>query len=672
VDKDRALIDQEVNSKLTAGIRSINDEVKAQVIQEIDAQLKDIQAQIKTATSSRGRAQLKSGDATIQGYIDQSSKKYDVSTELATRLVNQESGGRQTNEDGTTLQGPANKTGERAQGLTQLLPSTAKGLGVDPSDPAQNVDGGIRYYSQLLQQFGNQADALAAYNWGPANVQAWIANGRNPGKLPAETKKYVQIIGGGTADTSGLYNQARSLTNQKLDAQGASDTERAAALDELDQQQSRAKVGTDFNRPVQSRATNPAQNFGDQLSSINANAGIADKNTQSQIDYLTSFISAAQGAKNFPAATLQAKQDQLRKLRQQADQAEAKIESDKLDKLNTLLADEQKSLATLTASRDDLAKQYNVGPGLTSTFNSEGERKDVEKKLADLDKEIQSVQGEVTKTVNDIGKTQSNVTKFSAEGDARSAAATPNDRGVGAGIQDAASSFAKKYGVDDPTEKSTADIATSVFDGVDKSFSSFVTNFVTGNNKAKQSFADFARSLVSSAASALANKAVSSLLSSVFSAVGGAAGGAGGILGSLGSLLGGGGSSGGSWDNAVQAYHGTVIERYSDGGMVPGVHVGRDTVPALLAPGEAVLNRSAVGMVGSDMINAMNAGAMSRGAGVPSLPAPQAPPITNVYVVDKNTQPTLGPNDVLATVHADILSGGATKKLIKQVGAGQI
>lgn len=78
-----------------------------------------------------------------------------------------------------------------AMGLTQLMPETARMLGVsDPWNPQENLDGGARYLSQMLREFdGSESLALAAYNSGPGRV-------RRSGGVPAiaETENYVRSI----------------------------------------------------------------------------------------------------------------------------------------------------------------------------------------------------------------------------------------------------------------------------------------------------------------------------------------------------------------------------------------------------------------------------------------------------------------------------------------------
>ena len=60
-----------------------------------------------------------------------------------------------------------------AIGLGQLMPATARDLGVDPRDPLQNLDGPARYLAMMLETFGDPRLALAAYNAGPDAVRQY-------------------------------------------------------------------------------------------------------------------------------------------------------------------------------------------------------------------------------------------------------------------------------------------------------------------------------------------------------------------------------------------------------------------------------------------------------------------------------------------------------------------
>lgn len=73
-----------------------------------------------------------------------------------------------------------------AVGLGQLMPSTAKSLGVDPKDPLQNLDGSARMLAGLITEFGRVDHALAAYNVGPNGLRRGLAEGRTPGAGYAE------------------------------------------------------------------------------------------------------------------------------------------------------------------------------------------------------------------------------------------------------------------------------------------------------------------------------------------------------------------------------------------------------------------------------------------------------------------------------------------------------
>jgi hypothetical protein len=103
-----------------------------------------------------------------------------IDPELFLRLVQQESSFR-----------PGVVSSAGAIGLAQLMPGTARELGVDPWDPEQNLRGGARYFRQQLDRFGTVPLALAAYNAGPGRVEQY-------GGIPPfrETQRYVQTVAG--------------------------------------------------------------------------------------------------------------------------------------------------------------------------------------------------------------------------------------------------------------------------------------------------------------------------------------------------------------------------------------------------------------------------------------------------------------------------------------------
>ena len=86
---------------------------------------------------------------------------------------------------------PAARSGAGAIGLMQLMPATARGLGVNPLVPEQNIEGGVRYFAEQLETFGGVELALVAYNAGPGFAQRY-ASGKTA--LYGETRAYVKKI----------------------------------------------------------------------------------------------------------------------------------------------------------------------------------------------------------------------------------------------------------------------------------------------------------------------------------------------------------------------------------------------------------------------------------------------------------------------------------------------
>ncbi|QSB44434.1 lytic transglycosylase domain-containing protein [Tsuneonella flava] len=118
---------------------------------------------------------------TYAAKVAELSRRFDLSPALIEALVWQESRWR-----------PDAVSPVGARGLAQLMPDTAREMGVNPHDPFANLEGGARYLREQLDRFGGDLEkALAAYNAGPGRVTA--ANG-----IPRirETQQYVAAIMG--------------------------------------------------------------------------------------------------------------------------------------------------------------------------------------------------------------------------------------------------------------------------------------------------------------------------------------------------------------------------------------------------------------------------------------------------------------------------------------------
>ena len=119
----------------------------------------------------------------FNGVIENASRRYEVDAELIRSVIKAES-----NFD-------ANATSSKgAMGLMQLMPETAKDLGVKNCyNPVENIMAGTRYLKSLLNRYdGNVELTLAAYNWGMGNVEKHLD------KLPKETREYIARVNGYT------------------------------------------------------------------------------------------------------------------------------------------------------------------------------------------------------------------------------------------------------------------------------------------------------------------------------------------------------------------------------------------------------------------------------------------------------------------------------------------
>lgn len=208
---------------------------------------------------------------------------------------------------------------------------------------------------------------------------------------------------------------------------------------------------------------------------------------------------------------------------------------------------------------------------------------------------------------------------------------------------------------------STAYLASGVIDEIDSGFTTMFTDIISNSKSAGDAFKDFGRQVLTTIRDIAIQMAVKQGMSALFSSFGSSFGAQSPTEGQL--VIGG---------------------TYSTGGPVIGPVKNRDSVNARLMPGEYVLKKSAVDVIGRDYLDSLNSNAAatlnasavdvnnSREASNSDSSTSSSGGTVNVYVVGQEQQQAMTPSDVLVTITQDMLTGGQTKRLVKSIAMGAI
>ncbi|PWC48125.1 hypothetical protein TSA6c_16955 [Azospirillum sp. TSA6c] len=265
-----------------AGVGSLGTRGNPMIVQFADG---NAALNLSTATSGGPMPVAIKDGGQVVDMLRSEARAQGVPEDVVLAIAKIESGFKQYRDDGRVLTSDAG-----AMGVMQLMPGTAKWLGVDATDTQQNIQGGVKFLAMLGRQFGgNWTLTAGAYNAGPTRMTEHLRDGR---ALPAEAVKYMGDFGAtiksANTDVASLTARVTGATRATEGVTAAQESALQAQFDAIDAQKS---------------STSTVQTLNDsQQTLVDSVLGISHANenaSQSAVSVANDLTSAAVGAVTF-------------------------------------------------------------------------------------------------------------------------------------------------------------------------------------------------------------------------------------------------------------------------------------------------------------------------------------------------------------------------------------
>lgn len=473
-----------------------------------------------------------------------------------------------------------------------------------------------------------------------SNLQASLTDANVSSEQKSENKRKIEslkkLLSTLTIE-SVIEGIARDFPELLSEAAGTSEGMIDALSRFLPQLQTQAQsIVTDTNNKAESIFNQLMQKHEEIVKKHDYLMAAAGRSAQMAADRLavqSSYYDTVASSANDPQGGLRGKFNQAELLIM--DQRKRQIDRQRMQAELTALAEQEKAISAAIGERQGSVVKLSRQE---STDETKGKLLAERRALLDLEKKLADVRNELTKKTNELNA--ANGVRLEGE--------ISLIEQLKASIENYQKVNLSMLGL----ENNIKELVDGTLDSAGSAFSTFFRSVSDGTKSVGSAFKDMARTIIGAmldiVASEVAKQFLSLILGGVFKATGISIGGAGAPAPAAK-------NSGGM----IRANMGRAITT-------------RDSVPVLARPGEFILRNAAVDALGEDNLHALNAfGNRKVQSSLQAMGvAPEAEKEKtelNVWIVQEQSNASLGPNDVLAVVRGDILRGGATKKLIKQV-----